>query len=274
MIAGEHQPPIVHALAHVMNATLGNVGKTVFYTDPIEANPVDQLASSQDLAKDLDAGAVDLLLILGGNPVFNAPVELGMRDRIQKATLRVHLSLYEDETSAVCQWHLPEAHYLETWGDARAFDGTVTIQQPLIQPLYGGRSAYEILQALTDTPETQPYDIVKGYWAGQHTGADFEAWWRRAVHDGVVAGHGAAHQDSRGARRGHLRRTPQKRAAGRQVGSDLPARPDHLRRPLRQQRLAAGTAQADHQADLGQRRYHESRRCAPPGSGDRRHAAS
>ena len=141
VIAGEHQPPIVHALAHVMNASLGNVGKTVFYTDPVEANPVDQLASLQDLVKDLDAGAVDLLLILGGNPVFNAPVELGMRDRIQKATLRVHLSLYDDETSEVCQWQLPEAHYLETWGDARAFDGTVTIQQPLIQPLYGGRSA-------------------------------------------------------------------------------------------------------------------------------------
>ena len=99
MIAGEHQPPIVHALAHVMNASLGNVGKTVFYTDPIEANPVDQLASLTDLVKDLDAGAVDLLLILGGNPVFNAPVELGMRTASARRRLRVHLSLHEDETS-------------------------------------------------------------------------------------------------------------------------------------------------------------------------------
>jgi molybdopterin-containing oxidoreductase family iron-sulfur binding subunit len=188
VIAGDHQPPLVHALAHVMNSHLGNVGKTVFYTDPIEANPVDQLASLRNLVKDLDAGAVDLLLILGGNPVFNAPVELGLRDRIKKAALSVHLSLYEDETSTVCQWTLPETHYLETWGDARAFDGTVSIQQPLIEPLYGGRSAYEMLQALTDSPETRPYDIVKGYWAAQHAGADFEAWWRRAVHDGVVPG--------------------------------------------------------------------------------------
>jgi molybdopterin-containing oxidoreductase family iron-sulfur binding subunit len=188
VIAGDHQPPLVHALAHVMNSHLGNVGKTVFYTDPIEANPVDQLASLQDLVKDLDAGAVDLLLILGGNPVFNAPVELGLRDRIKKAALSVHLSLYEDETSTVCQWTLPETDYLETWGDARAFDGTVSIQQPLIEPLYGGRSAYAMLQALTDSPETRPYDIVKGYWAAQHAGADFEAWWRRAVHDGVVPG--------------------------------------------------------------------------------------
>ncbi len=188
VIAGEHQPPIVHALAHVINAHLGNVGTTVFYTDPIEANPVDQLASLQDLAKDLDAGSVDLLLILGGNPVFTAPADLDMRARIAKAATRVHLSMYNDETSAVCQWHLPEAHFLETWGDARAFDGTVTIQQPLIAPLYEGRSPYEILQALTDSPDLNPYAIVRNYWASQHTGADFEDWWRRAVHDGVVPG--------------------------------------------------------------------------------------
>ncbi len=188
VIAGESQPPIVHAVAHVINDYLGNVGKTVFYTDPIEANPVDQVASLQDLAKDLDAGAVDLLLVLGGNPVFNAPVELGLRDRIQKATLRAHLSQHENETSALCQWLLPEAHYLETWGDARAFDGTVTIQQPLIQPLYGGRSACQILQTFTGSPDSSPYQNVKGYWAAQHKGADFEAWWRRAVHDGVAGG--------------------------------------------------------------------------------------
>jgi molybdopterin-containing oxidoreductase family iron-sulfur binding subunit len=187
VIAGEYQPAAVHALAHVINAALGNVGKTVFYTDPIEANPVDQVASLQDLVKDLDAGAVDLLLVVGGNPVFTAPVEWGMGDRIQKARLRAHLSLYHNETSEVCQWHVPETHYLETWGDARAFDGTVTIQQPLIQPLYGGRSANQFLQMLTDAPDTSPYEIVKGYWASQHKGADFEAWWRRAVHDGVVA---------------------------------------------------------------------------------------
>jgi len=188
VIAGEHQPPIVHALAHVINDFLGNVGKTVFYTAAIEANPVDQTASLLDLVKDLDAGVVDLLLVLGGNPVFNAPVELGMRDRIQKAQLRAHLSEHENETSEVCQWRLPEAHYLETWGDARAFDGTVTIQQPLIQPLYGGRSAYQILQTLTGSPDASPLQVVKGYWAAQHKGADFEAWWRRAVHDGVVEG--------------------------------------------------------------------------------------
>jgi MoCo/4Fe-4S cofactor protein with predicted Tat translocation signal len=190
VIAGEQQPPIVHALAAIMNEKLGNVGKTVFHTDSIEANPVDQLASLEDLVKDLDAGAVEVLMVIGGNPAFTAPVELGLRDRLKKAKLRIRLGLYADETSQVCQWQVPETHFLETWGDARAFDGTVTIQQPLIQPLYGGRSAMQLLQSLTEQPEKTPYEIVKSYWNGQrhsqNTGADFEAWWRRAVHDGIV----------------------------------------------------------------------------------------
>jgi len=152
----------------------------------VEANPVDQVASLYDLVKDFDTGAVDLLLILGGNPVYNAPVELGFRDRLKKATLRVHLSLHEDETSELCHWHLPLTHYLEAWSDCRAHDGTVTIMQPLIAPLYAGKSAHEVLTMLTDQPERSGHDIVKSYWNSQHSGADFEAWWRKAVHDGVV----------------------------------------------------------------------------------------
>jgi molybdopterin-containing oxidoreductase family iron-sulfur binding subunit len=187
IIAGDQQPPIVHALAHAMNEHLGNVGKTVFYTDPIEVGSIDQAASLEDLVNDLDAGSVELLLILGGNPAFNGPVELGLRDRLAKARHSVHLSLYEDETSEICEWRLPEVHYLESWGDARAFDGTVSLQQPLILPLYDGRSAAQVLQMLTDTPERSGYEIVKGYWAGVHKGADFESWWRRSVHDGVMA---------------------------------------------------------------------------------------
>src|SRR5580704_2813619 len=186
VIAGEQQSPAVHALAHSMNALLGNVGKTVLYTEPVEANPVDQVASLYDLVKDMDAGAVDLLLILGGNPAFNAPVELGFRDRLKKAALRVHLSLHEDETSELCHWHLPMAHYLETWSDCRAHDGTTTIMQPLIAPLYAGKSAHEVLTMLTGQLERTSYQIVKDYWATEHTGPDFEAWWRKAVHDGVV----------------------------------------------------------------------------------------
>jgi molybdopterin-containing oxidoreductase family iron-sulfur binding subunit len=187
IVPGDQQSPAVHALAHAMNAALGNAGKTVFYTDPIEANPTDQVASLQDLVNDLNNGQVDLLLILGGNPAFTGPVEWGMRDALGKARMRMHLSLYEDETSELCQWRLPEAHYLEAWGDARAFDGTVTLQQPLIEPLYGGRSMNEILAMLTDQPLRNSLEIVKDYWAGQHKSADFEQWWRRSVHDGLIA---------------------------------------------------------------------------------------
>ncbi len=187
VIAGDQQPPAVHALAHAMNAALGNVGKTVFYTDPIEANPVDQVASLNELLADIDSGAVELLLIVGGNPVFNAPVEWNVGERIKRARLRMHLSLFEDETSELCQWRLPESHPLECWGDGRAYDGTVTLQQPLIEPLYGGRAANEILAMFTDVPLRGSMDIVKGYWAGQHKGADFESWWRLSVHNGLIA---------------------------------------------------------------------------------------
>ncbi len=186
VIAGEQQSAAVHALAHAMNAALGNIGKTVVYTDPVEAQPVDQVASLNELIKDLDAGAVDLLLILGGNPAYNVPVEIGFRDRLKKAGMRVHLSLHEDETSELCHWHLPMTHYLETWSDCRAHDGTTTVMQPLIAPLYAGKSAHEVLTMLTGQLERTSYQIVKDYWATQHTGADFEAWWRKAVHDGVV----------------------------------------------------------------------------------------
>jgi len=187
VIPGDQQSANVHTLAHAMNDALGNGGKTVFHTDSLEPTPVDQLASLQDLVQDLDSGAVDLLLIVGGNPVFNSPVELGMKDRLIKAAIRMHLSLYEDETSEICQWRLPEAHYLESWGDSRGYDGTVALQQPLIEPLYGGRSANEILAMFTDVPLRGSLEIVKGYWANQHKGADFDTWWRRSVHDGVMA---------------------------------------------------------------------------------------
>ena len=130
-----------------MNQALDNVGKTVVYTDPIEANPVDQLASLRELVKDMEAGSVRILLMLGGNPVYTAPVDLGFAEQLAKVPLRIHSSLYEDETSAYCHWHIPETHYLESWSDIRAYDGTVTILQPLIAPLYSGKSSHEILSA-------------------------------------------------------------------------------------------------------------------------------
>jgi molybdopterin-containing oxidoreductase family iron-sulfur binding subunit len=165
VIAGDGQPPAVHALAHAMNQALGNVGKTVVYTDPVEAEPIDQMQSLHDLAADMRAGKVDILVIVGGNPVYTAPADLAFADAMGKVGLRVHLNLYDDETSELCHWQIPETHFLESWSDARAYDGTVSIIQPLIAPLYGGKSAHELLAAMSDRPERSSYDIVREFWS-------------------------------------------------------------------------------------------------------------
>jgi MoCo/4Fe-4S cofactor protein with predicted Tat translocation signal len=188
VLAGDRQPPLVHALAHAMNQLLGNAGHTIIYTAPVEANPVDQMTSLGDLVKDMAAGRVEMLVILGGNPVFTAPADFRFEELLAKVGFSVHLSLYDDETSARCHWHVPEAHYLESWSDARAYDGTATIVQPLIAPLYGGKSAHELLSTLAGRPERSGYDIVRDYWMKQNRAQDFELFWRTALHDGVVAG--------------------------------------------------------------------------------------
>ena len=137
-----------------MNEELGNVGKTVFYTEPVDANPVNRNESLNSLVEDMRAGKVDLLLILGGNPAYDAPAELEFASALKSnaVNLKVFLGTHRNETAELCQWHVPEAHYLESWSDARAYDGTVSIIQPLIEPLYGGKSAHEIITSLRASP--------------------------------------------------------------------------------------------------------------------------
>ena len=165
IVAGDAQPPAVHALAHVMNATLGNVGQTVVYTQAAEAQPTNQLAGLQELVGEMNAGRVDVLLIISGNPVYTAPADLKFAQALQKVTLRASLASHENETAALCHWNIPEAHFLEQWSDVRAEDGTASIIQPLIAPLYQGKSAHEVLAALTDRPERGGYEIVREFWA-------------------------------------------------------------------------------------------------------------
>jgi len=190
VIAGEQQPAFVHALAHAINAALGNVGKTVVYTESLEPNPVNQIESLRDLVNDLNAGQVDFLVILGGNPSYDAPADLDFPSALQKAKLRVHSSLYKDETSELCHWHVPAAHYLESWSDGRAFDGTVGIMQPLIAPLYDNHSAHEIVALFIDDAGKSGHDLVRDYWQSQRPEKDkaFEALWETSLHDGLVAG--------------------------------------------------------------------------------------
>jgi molybdopterin-containing oxidoreductase family iron-sulfur binding subunit len=192
VLAGDRQPPIVHAIAHAINERLGNVGATVIYTEPIEVSPGPAATAIAELAEEMEKGAAELLLILGGNPVYDAPADLEFGRRLEKVRLSVRLGLYEDETSALCHWHLPLAHPFETWGDARAYDGTATILQPLIAPLYDGRSPLEVLSIVLGEPERTAHDIVRDTWKRERPEGDFEAFWRRALHDGLVRGSAAA----------------------------------------------------------------------------------
>jgi len=188
LIVGDHQPPYVHALAHDFNSRSGNVGKTVFYTDPVDANPVNQTESIKELAADMQAGKVDLLIILNGNPAYDAPADLNFSELLKsnKVPLRVHYGLHQNETAELCQWHVPATHELESWGDARAYDGTVSIIQPLIAPLYNGKSEIEFVALLNGQADATGYDLTRAYWQKQHTGADFEQFWRRSLHDGWI----------------------------------------------------------------------------------------
>src|SRR3954447_26629648 len=163
VVAGHYQPAAVHALAQAMNQTLGNVGSTVVYGASIDAS-AGRAGSLSDLVAAMDAGQVDLLVISGVNTVYSAPADLKFTERLAKVGTVVYHGLYADETAYLAHWNIADTHPLETWGDARAHDGTVSIIQPLIAPLYEGRSVYELLSVFTSQPDRRGYQIVKDYW--------------------------------------------------------------------------------------------------------------
>ncbi len=198
LVTGRHQPAVVHALAHAINDELGAVGSTVDYIAPVEIAPMDQVASLRELVSDMADGKVRMLIILGGNPVYNAPGDLDFLGALKKVAFRAHLSPYVDETSEYCQWHVPELHYLETWGDARAFDGTVSLIQPLIAPLYEGKTAVELLSALIDeearsgASARSSYEIVQAHWKEERGEEGFDAFWAASLARGFIEGSAAA----------------------------------------------------------------------------------
>jgi Fe-S-cluster-containing dehydrogenase component len=187
VVVGAGQPASLHALGHVINHTLGNIGSTVRF-----AAPPDSLPAPDDLprlVRDLDAGRVEVLLILGANPSYTAPANLEFAAAVRKVKRTVHLGLHADETAAVCEWHLPEAHPLECWGDVCGPDGTVAVQQPLIRPLYGGRSAAELLAALLPGRDRNGRVLVREHWRSVMSDVkDFDTPWEQAVQTGVVPG--------------------------------------------------------------------------------------
>ncbi|MEO8900021.1 MAG: TAT-variant-translocated molybdopterin oxidoreductase [Polyangiaceae bacterium] len=189
VVAGQHQAPEVHALVHRLNAMLGNVGRTVFYTEDNAAEEQSDVAALKALTEELNGGKVDTLLILGGNPVFTAPADLAFADALGKAKNSIHLSLYEDETSERATWHLPAAHYLETWSDALAWNGTLSIVQPLIAPLHGGKSALEVVAEFAGSAKPNALEMVRATHSYELSG---EHSWRKALANGVVDGTAAA----------------------------------------------------------------------------------
>jgi len=188
VIPGAFQPPAVHVLAHAINRALDNVGSTVFYTEPVVAEPVIQSEALTRLTAEMNAGQVSMLVILGGNPRLTAPADLAFAAGLAAVPTTVHLAPDLDETSEACTWHVSQAHTLESWGDARAEDGTVTIVQPLIEPLYDGKTALDVVAVLLGDASESSYEIVRNHWRGQSKSEDFEAFWRKSIHDGVVAG--------------------------------------------------------------------------------------
>ncbi|MGA8044438.1 MAG: TAT-variant-translocated molybdopterin oxidoreductase [Terracidiphilus sp.] len=187
VIPGLYQDPSVAALALAINNALGNIGKTVSVTEePLNPLPSDQMAGMKALVADMNAGKVDWLVLLHVNPIYTAPADLGFGTAFGKANTVVHLGSHVDETGQIAHWHIPAAHYLESWSDARSYDGTVSIVQPMIEPLYGGRSAHDLLQSLLDEPMLSAYEAVRTTWKPVIKG-DFETGWRKALHDGWIA---------------------------------------------------------------------------------------
>ncbi|MFY9937679.1 MAG: TAT-variant-translocated molybdopterin oxidoreductase [Silvibacterium sp.] len=189
VIPGEQQSVGVHLAAMAINDALGNVGKTVVYTETVNPLPSIQGDDLKSLVADMNAGKVEWLVILNANPVYSAPADLQFGDAMGKVKTVVHLGLHNDETGLLANWHINGTHYLEAWSDARAYDGTASVIQPMIDPLYAGHSAHEIVQSLLDNPDVSAYEAVRDTWKDKTgaKGTDADFGWRKALHDGFIA---------------------------------------------------------------------------------------
>jgi Fe-S-cluster-containing dehydrogenase component len=186
VVAGPRQPAAVHVLALALNEALGNIGTTLQITNDPDPDRPTHAAAIRDLTASLGNGEIETLVILGGNPVYNAPADLAFADRMGRAGRTIHLTLHPNETSSRCSWVLPRAHYLECWGDARAHEGTISVAQPLIRPLYDGRSALEMVATLLGDRHSG-YELVRETHAQLGAaGEGFERAWRDILHEGLI----------------------------------------------------------------------------------------
>ncbi len=194
VIAGDSCSPEMHALVAGINASLRNLGRTVILRDPVLLGEEDGAESLRRLTAAIHAGSVELAILVGGNPAYDAPAELDFAEAMLKIPRRIRVGLYEDETSRLCQWHIPLSHPLESWGDLVSHDGTVTLMQPIIEPLYGTKSVSEVLECLLGDPNAKGHDLVQNYWRQRQGGSGFEKRWRRWVHDGFIPDSAPGHQ--------------------------------------------------------------------------------
>ncbi|HEY5753963.1 MAG TPA: TAT-variant-translocated molybdopterin oxidoreductase [Chthoniobacterales bacterium] len=186
VLAGEFLPATVQEAVYALNNRLGNIGSTVRYLPEVLEPP--NGIPLLDLVGEMQAGKVEALFILGANPVYAHPADIEVEKALSRVPFTVHQGLYVDETAALCGWHLPETDTLESWSDAAAFDGTLCLLQPLIEPLYDGISRHELLAALLGQPAVKSYEIVRRYWRQRVGEAGFEDIWHRALSDGVFSG--------------------------------------------------------------------------------------
>ena len=187
IVAGDRQPAAVHAAVCALNESLGNTGKTVSYFETRDAT-LPSVSSLATLVAAMQRGTVQTVVILGGNPVFDAPADLDFAAAMAKVPHSITLGHSIDETSSKSEWHVPRAHYLESWGDARAVGGTLSVVQPLILPLFGGRTSVEVLGLIVGDKDRPGYDIVRDTWKPILGEAEFDKKWNRVLHDGLLAG--------------------------------------------------------------------------------------
>jgi len=187
IVAGNRQSPAVHSAVFALNKALGNVDSTIAYTE-LEDCSFSSVKELSGLVDAMESGSVSTLIILGGNPVYNAPVDLSFGENLSKVDTVIHLGPYVDETSELAHWHVPETHFLEAWGDARAGGGPLSVIQPLILPLFGAHSAVELLGVFTTETEAPGYEHVRATWKEILGEGDFEKRWNRVLHDGLLEG--------------------------------------------------------------------------------------
>jgi molybdopterin-containing oxidoreductase family iron-sulfur binding subunit len=202
-VAGDEQSIEVKRWALAINGRLGARGMRLIPAVRSDGDPA-SAGNIGDLSASLTSGLVKALVILGSNPGHTSVGFRGIGGLVAKLPFSLHLGEYADETAALCAWHLPEAHFLEAWGDLRAYDGTPTILQPLIEPLFGGRSALEVLGFLRQAPPVNGYQMVRDTWQAGVSG--FEAAWSRWLRQGVADPGG---RSSRGTQPGKARAVPQ-----------------------------------------------------------------